>query len=305
MKEYFLMECKLINNENTLTQDKVIELNKITLSNGENQIILKEKKIEYLFYLNENSIHFYLYIENDGYTDRIDYFIDEEYEILNLDLKIYSTFNHNEFYEHKIVKEYGQIKLDLKGQLLSSILNKEMTDESLIITGHRPDRLYGYDLNDSNYQKLAKELVDRCESFILEKDIKYFITGTTLGTEIVAFFAIDFLKKKYPNIKNILVIPFKYIYKKWQKDYIDRYNRMLSMADVVIDVDLLPEYNIPYVKKGIYHIQKMGNKNLFLTEIADNVLAFFDNNKWGHTYEFLQLSRYKQKEIETFYFKRT
>ena len=296
-KEYFLLKCKLLSDLNTTTQDIIIKLNSLTLSNGEDEIVLKDKKVEYTFYSNEISNFFNLYIENEGIKDRIDYLIDEDYEITNLNLDIYSL-NTKQFYEHKIVMEYGQVQVDLKNQLLASIVNSEITNESLAIIGHRPDRLYGYNLNNPKYQELAILVANKCEELILEKNIKYFITGGALGGETISFFAVEFLKKKYPNIKNILVIPFKNVFAKWQPIDIDRHKRMLSVADGVIEVDLLEDFNVPIVPKGTYNINKMSNKNDFIVDNVDYLLAIFDGKLRGNTYNIISHAKYLNREVE-------
>lgn len=298
--EYFLLKCQLISKTAIPTQNINIKFNSLILFNEEEnkKIIIKNRDIVYLFYSIDNEIYFNLYIENKGVENRIDYLIDEEYEIKELDLTI-SNVNNVSFYEHNIISEYGQIEIDFKNQLLASIINSEVSEEMVCVTGHRPDRLYGYDLNNKKYQELATKIANKCEELILEKNIKYFITGGALGADTVSFFAIEFLKKKYPNIKNIVAIPFKNVFIKWQPTDIDRFNRMLSLADGVIEVDLLPKYNVPFIRKGDYHISKMNNKNDFMVDSSDYLLAVFDGKYRGSTYNTMSYAKYNNKEIIT------
>lgn len=296
--EYFLLKCELKAKPSIITQNIHIQFNSISLYNQseDKRITIKNRNIVYMFFINEDVINFNLYIENKGGENRIDYLIDEEYEIEQLNLSI-SQIDSEYNYDHKIVSECGQIEIDFHNQLLASVVNAELSNEMVCVMGHRPDRLYGYDLNNSKYQELANLIANKCEDLIINKGVKYFITGGSLGGDTVSFFAIEFLKKKYPNIKNIVAIPFKNVFIKWQPNDINRFNRMLSLADGVIEVDLLSEYNVPFISKGNYHISKMNNKNDFMIDCADYLLAIFDGKYRGSTYNTITYAKYNNKEI--------
>lgn len=81
--------------------------------------------------------------------------------------------------------------------------------KSISFTGHRPNKLYGYDLKDERYLNLNKFLESILEKKIIEEGYDTFISGGALGFDTVAFLSVKNLKKKYPHIKNNLAIPFE------------------------------------------------------------------------------------------------
>lgn len=295
-KEYYGFKCELFG-ENIITQRIQIKLKSLVLTNEENEkILINNRNVNYDFYSNGYSILFNLYIENYGVEDRIDYLLDEDYEITELNLDIYDV-ETKLYYGHNIISEYGQLKINFKEKLLAGIINCEFSDEAVALIGHRPDRLYGYNLNNPKYQELATLIADNCEKLILEKNITYFITGGTLGGETISFFAIEFLKKKYPNIKNILAIPFKKVYVKWQPTDIERHNRMISLADGVIEVDLLNDYKVPNTKIGEYDVNKLMNKSDFIVDSVETLVAIFDGKFRGNTYHTISHAKYYNKKV--------
>lgn len=297
-KGYFCLKCGVVNGNDLVNQSLVIKLNSLILENEEeHRVVISNRKVEYEFYDLNDEVLFNLYIENDDVEYRIDYLLDEDYEIINLDLDIFSLIS-NSNYKHNIISVLGQTNIDFKGKLLSSIIYNENSEQSVALIGHRPDRLFGYDLNNIEYKKLANDIAIECEQLILKNNVKYFITGATLGAETVSFFAVEFLKKKYPNIKNIVAIPFKNVYVKWASVDKDRYHRMISLADGVIEVDLLKDYKTSFVKDGEYHINKLSMKNDFIIDSVDNVIAIFDGSNKGNTSKSLSYAKYHHKQIQ-------
>lgn len=159
-------------------------------------------------------------------------------------------------------------------------------------TGHRPNKLYGYDLNDPRYQALAHKLARVIYSLFVNDGIDTFITGGALGLDTVAFFSVQYVKSKGYPVKNVLAIPFKGQEGRWFGKDIDRYNRMLELADEVVYVDTIPGY------AGNYTVpQKLNIRNHYMVDNAKYVITAYDGSSKGGTYNCIQYARKHNKEI--------
>lgn len=161
-------------------------------------------------------------------------------------------------------------------ELMNSLLKKDFLKKTATFTGHRPHILYGYDLRHPYYQVLAREILKKCEFLLLEKDVEYFISGCALGTDTVSFFAVEQLKRKYPNrnIKNILAIPYSDLPKIWKSNTdIDRFNRMKLACDGYIEVDSLPKYNPWGYPVGEFNGKKLNSRNEFMVDYSSFIIA--------------------------------
>lgn len=153
-------------------------------------------------------------------------------------------------------------------------------------SGHRPSKLYGYSLNDKRYQYLAKKLSMLIRTAIEKYGVREFYTGGALGTDTVAFFTVNCVKKEYEkrniSIKNILAIPFEKQYIKWNGVDKERYNRMISLADDVIYVDTLKEYKIEkHTTVGTYNKDKLQKRNEYMIDNTDILITIWDGSKSG------------------------
>lgn len=160
-----------------------------------------------------------------------------------------------------------------------------VNNKTICFTGHRPDKLIGgYDLNTPRAKLLAKKLIHLLERLIEEKNVKTFISGGALGFDQIAFMCVHHLKKKYPDIQNILAVPFEQQAKNWKnKNDLLRYERMKKVADKIVYVDTLKEY-IPKgnkVKTGEFSGAKMQLRNQYMVDCADFVIAAWDGTSGG------------------------
>lgn len=142
-------------------------------------------------------------------------------------------------------------------------------------TGHRPNKLFGYNLSDHKYQVIAQYTREILRPYI-EKGFDTFITGGALGFDTVAFFVIESLKKDYPHIKNILAIPFIGQESVWKSSVdIERYNRMKTLATDYIVVDAIPKYSV----NGFG--PKLNKRNHYMVDNSDLVVALWDGTAGG------------------------
>lgn len=107
---------------------------------------------------------------------------------------------------------------------------------TLCFTGHRPNKLVGYDKN--NYAAFVNNLAVSLESYVINLGITNFISGGAQGFDQLAFWAVHKLKTnhQYWNIQNIVYIPFVGQESRWSKFGLfsqAEYNLMLNQADKV------------------------------------------------------------------------
>lgn len=152
------------------------------------------------------------------------------------------------YYQESLIKQITK-EGDLVSYQLDTKTKKMNEIKSCAFTGHRPNKLYGYDLNTKECELLSQELIKVIKVLIEEKGVTRFISGGALGFDTIAYICVDFLKKQYKDIKNILAIPFENQYVKWNTMDKERYFKMKEFADEVIYVDTLENYKtVPAVE---------------------------------------------------------
>ena len=136
----------------------------------------------------------------------------------------------------------------------------------ICVTGHRPNKLYGYDLSDVRWQNL-KGLF---KHILKENNCTEAITGMALGVDTVFALAVLELKDEGYDIKLHCAIPCKNHSCKWIKESIDQYNDILSKADTV-----------KLVSDEEYKPWLMQKRNEYMVDLADKVIAVWDGTKGG------------------------
>lgn len=151
----------------------------------------------------------------------------------------------------------------------------------ICVTGHRPDKLYGYKLSDPKYVKLK----ERFKELLIQNNCTEAITGMALGADMVFAIAVLELKKQGCNIKLHCAIPCRNHSCKWTKTYQDLYNYILNKADI-----------IKLVTDEDYKPWLMQKRNEYMVDLADKVIAVWDGSKGG-TYNCVKYAEKKGKEI--------
>jgi Uncharacterized protein conserved in bacteria len=198
-------------------------------------------------------------------------------------------------FKYMMTEEYKQKRAKEK-KLEKQI--QEIKDKTCCFTGHRPQALWGYDITIENYIKLAKLIKIECIRLIEDKGVNRFITGGALGIDTIAFLVVYKLKKEYPDIQNILSIPFKNQAIKWfnQTD-VDRYNKMKEHADEIVYVDLLDKYKVKGIADDVYHPAKMQKRNEYMVDNSGHVIAVWNGDKKGGTWNCVKYAKNNCNEI--------
>lgn len=134
------------------------------------------------------------------------------------------------------------------------------------VTGHRPSKLYGYDLIVPKWLSLKEKF----KGLLVELGCDESITGMALGVDTVFALAVLELKGEGRNIKLHCAIPCRNYSCKWLDVSVRQYNDILSKADIVTLVSD-SEYK-PYL------LQK---RNEYMVDLADKVIAVWDGTCGG------------------------
>ena len=151
----------------------------------------------------------------------------------------------------------------------------------ICVTGHRPKKLYGYNLNDPRWIRMK----DQFKNILRDNHCNEAITGMALGVDTVFALAVLELKDEGYPIKLHCAIPCKNHSSRWSREDVYRYNNILNHADIVKLVSN-EEYK-PYL---------MNKRNEYMVDIADKVIAVWDGSHSG-TENCVKYAQKRGKEI--------
>lgn len=161
--------------------------------------------------------------------------------------------------------------------LNNTSFEKNLIESTACFTGHRPDKLGGWNLNNPTMDAVRYELEKLIEDLIVNHGITRFISGGAQGLDQVAFKRVHDLKAKYPHIQNIIAIPFEKQDDAWPLKAKQLYRKLLTFADEKIYVDSLEKYQINGFKVGDYCSPvKLEIRNHYMVDHSDLVIAVFD-----------------------------
>lgn len=136
----------------------------------------------------------------------------------------------------------------------------------ICVTGHRPNKLYGYNLKDSRWVNLKNEF----KQLLRENNCTEAISGMALGVDTVFALAVLELKEEGYAIKLHCAIPCRNHSCKWQRESVDLYNKILKSADIV-----------KIVTDEEYKPWLMQKRNEYMVNLADKVIAVWDGTPGG------------------------
>lgn len=151
-------------------------------------------------------------------------------------------------------------------------------------TGHRPNKLGGYDWYSDLNKRILKNLYKTILDLIQNRNANTFIFGGALGIDQMAFAVTSFIKRKFNyDIKLIIAVPFKDQYIKWNKNDVKKYNDQLKEADEIIYVDELKDtkYFLSDTNIGIYDKRKLQLRNMYMVDHSDLLVSFWNSTPGG------------------------
>ena len=150
-----------------------------------------------------------------------------------------------------------------------------MKNQTCCFTGHR-------DCKDD--RRLRKRLKLAVTELITQRNVRYFCAGGALGFDTIAALCVIRLKKKYPDIRLILVLPCPEQDRYWSDRDKTVYKDIMEKADRVI-------YTSDRYTRGCMHI-----RNRCLVDNSAYCIAYCGKSEGG-TYYTLNYAASKGLEI--------
>lgn len=148
-------------------------------------------------------------------------------------------------------------------------------------TGHRPQRFrFGFDESHPDCIRLKKRLaqvVDR----LIDKGVTTFYTGMALGIDMWGAELVLDRQKNNKSIRLIAAVPCRGQEDRWSQEYKIRYNRILSKVDDVVYL------------ANTYTGTCMQERNVYMVDNSDFVIAVYDGSKYGGTYQTVEYAKSK------------
>lgn len=172
-------------------------------------------------------------------------------------------------------------------------------DKTLCFTGRRPKDLFGYE--KEKYRPIVDKLELILEDFY-QKGFRKFISGGAQGFDQLAFWAVNRLKKKHPDIKNIVYIPFIGQEKCWNTLIFNKkeYALMLSLAD---ETKVCSPYLVVEDAYKYEVVTALYKRNHDMVNDSSTIIGLYPSDLWmnertkGGTAECLRYAKDKNKTI--------
>lgn len=159
-------------------------------------------------------------------------------------------------------------------------------NKTLCFTGHRPNKLYGYDYRIDGNRRMLLKLRAIIERFIDKRGVTTFISGMALGIDTWSAQIILQLKNKYPNIKLVCAIPCANQSDRWREEDKEIHADILSQADYV-----------HYVSEAPYTNWCMTDRDKWMVDQSRFVLSVFNGDKNGGTWQTVKYATKRQRTI--------
>lgn len=151
---------------------------------------------------------------------------------------------------------------------------------TVCFTGHRPKGIIADRPYDESNRPEYKRIVDRL-TLVIEKLVNTgytaFITGGAQGFDQLAFWAVNNVKNKHPEIQNIVYIPFKGQELRWAKTGLfsrHEYSLMLKKADHVHVCGKADTEDFEQV------VEKLMHRNECMVDDSSYVIGQFEDGTW-------------------------
>ncbi len=146
-------------------------------------------------------------------------------------------------------------------------------------TGHRPNKLFDSDYYSNANAELLKNFVK--QELLKIKNVDKIVSGMALGYD----FALAEASLEL-NIPLIAAVPFKGQEKKWSHLAQCNYQSLLSKAE-----------KVEFICFEGYAAYKMQVRNCWMTDNSDKILALYNGDLSGGTYNCIRYAQEKGREI--------
>lgn len=152
----------------------------------------------------------------------------------------------------------------------------------IAVTGHRPNRIYGYNITNSEWMNLKEQF----KTLLKQYDCDEAYTGMALGVDTVFALAVLELRNEGYDIKLHCAIPCRNHPCRWPKESQDMYHKILEQADIVTLVTDEP-----------FKPELMLIRNCYMVDHVDVVIAVWDGGERGGTAHCVRYAAKKDKEV--------
>ena len=156
--------------------------------------------------------------------------------------------------------------------------------QAVCFTGHRPDRLGGYSPNPIQYW--VKDSLRKVIQNAMQEGIENFISGGALGVDLWAAEIILEMKGQGASVQLCIAKPFPSQADRWNTETKKAYETILQGSDRVVEVS-----------DGGYAAWKMHKRNRWMVDQSQYVIAVWDHEKKGGTWNCLEYASKKGKQI--------
>jgi uncharacterized phage-like protein YoqJ len=156
-------------------------------------------------------------------------------------------------------------------------------EQTLCFTGHRPDKLFGYNYRTTGNRMILLKLRALIERFIVKKGVTTFISGMALGIDMWSAQIVLQLKEKYPHIKLVCAVPCANHSIKWNEEDQQIHKDILEQADLV-----------HYVSTEPYTAWCMNKRNEMMVDSSNYVIAIWDGVENGGTWNTVKYAKKRQ-----------
>jgi uncharacterized phage-like protein YoqJ len=152
-------------------------------------------------------------------------------------------------------------------------------------TGHRPSHLrFGYDETDIDCLRL-KITLRREILRMIDFGVTQFLSGMAIGMDTWAAEIILTFREQGYNVRLVCVLPCETQADSWNEEQRERYFHILELADEVIYV------NTRYTSICMYE------RNKYLIDHSDNLIAVFDGNPQSGTAQTVNFAKKLNRNI--------
>ena len=147
---------------------------------------------------------------------------------------------------------------------------------SISLTGHRPDKLAGYDISQPYYIRLRNRLIAIIERSLETFNVVECHSGMALGADTVWAQAIVHCKEKYGSdrVQFVAEIPDYNQPSRWLQESKDEWSRLMSYADIV---------NTYQLNNGRSYAYVLNQRNIGMIKACDILIAIYDGVSTGGT----------------------
>ena len=150
------------------------------------------------------------------------------------------------------------------------------------VTGHRPSGFPFPSEDRDSYLQYKKRLYDAVHN-LLEQGYRHFITGMAEGVDTDFAIAVLYYKKQYENIILEAALPYPY--------------RQVCATSKTVKEQILSSCDRVTVVSDQYYTGCMQKRNCYMVDEADLVLAVWNGEKKGGTWNTIAYARRQNKPI--------